>query len=806
MATFLDTLNRIADLIRTDPGLAVNASAADIEAGAQAAEAINGLIAEAITALSLNEDGQISPDDVLAISSYIHSDADRLATFTAAHGDDAGRVETGFHLVQNDGGALRFQGKNLINTVIDAIYHIGFANDGTRFVNEDGKANEKVADIAGWLNHFLSGDNIKFGTDGNDVLRSGDYSNPLSDAANELFLAGAGNDKVIAKEGDDTVDAGAGDDRVVLGEGNDVAFGGTGHDRIWGQEGNDAIDGGDGNDKLGGGTGDDTLMGGDGMDRAWGGEGNDVIDGGDGDDRLSGQDGDDDITGGEGDDRASGGDGNDKISGDAGNDRLWGHDGDDTLDGGDGHDRLGGHDGDDDMSGGAGNDKLWGGDGNDTVDGGTGDDTLAGHDGDDILTAGDGHDRAWGGEGDDQIDGGDGNDKLGGHDGNDMILGGAGYDKLYGHDGDDVLIGGMDEDTISGGDGNDEIIGGHDGDKLYGGAGEDLIDGGIGRDHIHAGEGSDTILGGAEADHIRLWDRDDERDVVIFNQGDSGVDDGQIDFVKGFASGEDLISLTDFGTLTYIGMANFTGGHEAVRFANNKLEIDSDGDGTADFKVNISGNKHLMRHDFELDNQLKSRFGNDTVVGTDEYDSIISRSDAGEVTIAQDPDAPLYFADQPYEDADDILTGGGGADDFVFQVDINATEEIVRKHTKDNGMINWAGVAGENDNLHDHWVDGIGDDTITDFSLDEGDQIQLIGHTVAVGAVEHLDSDNDGVDDFTLITVISDQGGNGGAHDQDVLGTITVQGDLVQEEDIIVNAAPHFGVVHTLDQWLDMFA
>jgi hypothetical protein len=61
MAPFLDTLNRIADLIRTDPGLAVNASAADIEAGAQAAEAINGLIAEAITALSLNEDGQSAP-------------------------------------------------------------------------------------------------------------------------------------------------------------------------------------------------------------------------------------------------------------------------------------------------------------------------------------------------------------------------------------------------------------------------------------------------------------------------------------------------------------------------------------------------------------------------------------------------------------------------------------------------------------------------------------------------------------------------------------------------------------------------
>ena len=50
----------------------------------------------------------------------------------------------------------------------------------------------------------------------------------------------------------------------------------------------------------------------------------------------------------------------------------------------------------------------------------------------------------------------------------------------------------------------------------------------------------------------------------------------------------------------------------------------------------------------------------------------------------------------------------------------------------ENGMIHWHGVAGENDNLHDHWVEAIGNETITDFNRDEGDVIKLTGHTVAL--------------------------------------------------------------------------
>jgi Ca2+-binding RTX toxin-like protein len=155
-------------------------------------------------------------------------------------------------------------------------------------------------------------------------------------------------------------------------------------------------------------------------------------------------------------------------------------------------------------------------------------------------------------------------------------------------------------------------------------------------------------------------------------------------------------------------------------------------------------------------------------------------------------------------DANDVMTGGAGADTFFFRLDINATEEIARKHTQENGRIDWRGVAGENDNPHDHWVDAIGDEVITDFSFEEGDQIVIRGHTVDA-SVEQVDFDEDGVFDYSVITLTSNQGGNGGAHDGDHLGTITVYGDLITEEDLVVDNMAFYGAFNTLDQYLDGF-
>ncbi|MEO0674134.1 MAG: LamG-like jellyroll fold domain-containing protein [Pseudomonadota bacterium] len=202
--------------------------------------------------------------------------------------------------------------------------------------------------------------------------------------------------------------------------------------------------------------------------------------------------------------------------------------------------------------------------------------------------------------------------------------------------------------------------------------------------------------------------------------------------------------------------------------------------------------------------------GEDQLFGNDGDDFIVSRSDAREPESAIIPgreegdpldelvDGKLY-PDQPLN-ADDVLTGGAGADTFYFQTLINAKARYLEKHTNNDGTIRWHGVAGENDNLHDHWVEGIGNDVITDFSFAEGDRIVVDGHTTQISHVSYGDANGDGIFDFSVIHLYSDQGPNGGAHHLDQLGTITVYGDLVTKDDILSTAAPAYGIIRTIDQ------
>ena len=208
-------------------------------------------------------------------------------------------------------------------------------------------------------------------------------------------------------------------------------------------------------------------------------------------------------------------------------------------------------------------------------------------------------------------------------------------------------------------------------------------------------------------------------------------------------------------------------------------------------------------------NVLDGGHGNDTLQGSDNNDLLISRADGREPKIAQEWDlsddpfgeinteSNTYYVGQPIE-ADDVLIGGGGADVFYFQTLINAKEHIIRKHVRSDGTIDWSGngVAGENDNVHDHWVDGFGDELIADFNRDEGDHILIEGHTTEVLSVEYVDSDGDNNVDATVIHVWSNQA-NGGAHDEDLLGTITVPGVLLTGADYTVNKT-NYGIVKTI--------
>ena len=380
-------INPIADLLETmvvatlaDPGIHKEVSKKNIALAVAGARNMNNAMSVAIETLGVNLDNKITPEDAMAISDRIYHDYELYGEFAQGHGDDEGSdIETGYHYVQNNGSVLEFMGRDMIDTVIDGVYHIGYPYRGGYsgyFLNEDLAQNEDVTDIAGWLNYFLNGVHIRYGSSGNDMLGSGRYSAAVRSAANETFEVGAGNDSVYADVGNDTVYAGAGKDEVGGGKGHDQIYGEGGTDRLGGDEGKDTIWGGTGNDTIGGGKGNDKLYGEGGKDSIYGDEGNDTIDGGLGDDQINGGDGRNTLLGGEGNDTVYGGIKIDHIDGGTGNDILSGDRGADTIEGGIGSDQISGGDGADHLFGGEGNDELYGGAGADVIDGGAGQDKI----------------------------------------------------------------------------------------------------------------------------------------------------------------------------------------------------------------------------------------------------------------------------------------------------------------------------------------------------------------------------------------------------------------------------------------------
>lgn len=540
-------LENIVSGVKQDQGLRNNVSNQDINDGTMAARSMNEVILEVIQRTGVNGDGEITPADLKKISIAIQADDALYQKFLEGHGNDEGNVETGFHLVQGDGATDKFQGRNYVNTVADAIYHLGFEFKDGRILNEDGNANEQLDDIAGWLNYFLNGTNIVYGSSEAETLHSGQYSSAFADAADEIFKAGDGDDKIWAGDGNDEVRAGNGNDRSGGGKGDDLMFGQNGDDKLYGEAGNDKIYGGIGDDVVGGGAGDDQLYG------------------------------------------------------SAGEDKLWGDQGDDYASGGEGNDVIGGGAGDDKLTGGSGDDKLWGEGGKDLIFGGDGNDIMTGGSGEDKIYAGRGNDKAWGDDGIDIIYGGAGDDTLGGNNGADKIYGGGDNDTIYGGDGSDEAFGNSGDDTIHGNDGNDSIYGNSGDDKLLGGDGNDMLKGGNGVDEILAGNGRDVLEGGKGADELKAWEDVSARDIFVFNQGDSGRIGGATDKVFGFESREDKIDLSSFDDLVFIDGDEFGGtGQAEVLFDGDFVSIDVNGDGRSDMDIELVWVNEVVASDFIL--------------------------------------------------------------------------------------------------------------------------------------------------------------------------------------------------------------
>ncbi len=149
-------LDSLVDIIVNDAGLNDRLSQSQINAGARSADGMGRIIAEGVRATGIADDGKFDTFDMIALNRWIHGN--RLTQWVDLHGDDENGIETGFHLVQNDGGRSYLFGEKAVDTIADGLYHLGFAISGDRLVNEDGNANARLDDVSDWLNLLLADD------------------------------------------------------------------------------------------------------------------------------------------------------------------------------------------------------------------------------------------------------------------------------------------------------------------------------------------------------------------------------------------------------------------------------------------------------------------------------------------------------------------------------------------------------------------------------------------------------------------------------------------------------------------------
>ena len=241
------------------------------------------------------------------------------------------------------------------------------------------------------------------------------------------------------------------------------------------------------------------------------------------------------------------------------------------------------------------------------------------------------------------------------------IIGGAGNDYLQGNSGDDILMGGGGNDLLIGANGADNLRGGAGNDKLVGGTGNDYLTGGDGQDKLNGGTGDDILIGGKSGDRL---------------MGGKGVDTADYS-----ASDEAVQVFLDAG----IGRDGHAAGDRLVAIEN---VIGTSYDDT------LTGDDN--------DNTLWGRAGNDSLNGSAGMDMLIGGDGNdtlhggdgvwGDVLSGGNHDDTLYGGD-----GSDILAGDGGVD--ILQGDGGADIFILQF--------------------------GQGTDTVNDFSIVQGDKLQV---------------------------------------------------------------------------------
>lgn len=296
-----------------------------------------------------------------------------------------------------------------------------------------------------------------------------------------------------------------------------------------------------------------------------------------------------------------GSDQDDRVVGSAAHNRFVGNFGNDTLEGAGGNDTLIGGSGNDSLLGGLGIDSLQGGDGNDTLNGGAGQDTLQGGMGDDVYVIDSAFDVVIeeADQGIDTIQTSTGISLLNHLEIENAQLLGSGHLNLTGSTLGNRLTGNIGNNRLAGLGGNDTLNGGSGNDSLEGGSGSDSLIGGLGNDTLWGGAGKDILNGGTGSD------------VFVYKNINESLATVARDKIIDFVLGEDLIdlslidadsSLAGDQAFNYVGTTAFTGVAGQLRYASASGLVmgDVNGDGTADFHIELLGKPSISAADFVL--------------------------------------------------------------------------------------------------------------------------------------------------------------------------------------------------------------
>ena len=183
----------------------------------------------------------------------------------------------------------------------------------------------------------------------------------------------------------------------------------------------------------------------------------------------------------------------------------------------------------------------------------------------------------------------------------DWFVGSRFGDQIDGGNGDDTLEGGKGGDTLAGGKGSDKLKGDDGKDKLAGDNGNDILQGGRGDDRLTGGIGADQQTGGAGHDMFIF------RDLADSTTGAAGRDR-----ITDFVGGVDIINLAAIDAESgggnqafhWIGTSAFSGAKGELRYdqSGNTTYVQGDvnGDGKADFRIDLAGKLTLDGTDFVL--------------------------------------------------------------------------------------------------------------------------------------------------------------------------------------------------------------